>query len=226
MGRYLLFVTALTASWLASTGRAAAAEIVSGPQPGKDKDVRIPGTFSPLIINGQWKDGNDKPVDRHHSLVAEFGLRPVVLVFVRSYADEATFTFLKKLDARVAQHKDDLLKGGVVFLCFDDKRSKADVDAKDLLTVAKEKEDILAQLKDKVQGLKSLSAGVFAPDGPAGWKLNKKADVTIVFYERFMVRKSLAFEKGDLDDKTSAAVLAAIDSFIAETKKRRAAERE
>jgi hypothetical protein len=207
-----LIVLALTFAWLAPSGPVGAAEtLTSGPQAG----AKIPGSFAPLIINGNWKDVNEKPVDRHHSLVVEFGLKPVVLVFARSPAEDATFAFLKKLDARVEAHKAQFLKGGAVFLCLDDRKTKGEVDAKELLAAAKEKEEILIPLKEKTQGLKSLQVGVTYPEGPPAWGLNKKADITIVFYYKLVVKKSLAFEKGELDDKAVTRVLNDLDALVA-----------
>jgi hypothetical protein len=212
-----LVCAALTASWLACPfGIRAAEPAPSGPAVGKN----IPGSFSPLVINGAWKDVNEKPIDRHHSLVVDFGLKPVVLVFSRSFTDDATFSFLKKLDARVDVHKESHLKGGLVFLSFDSKRTKGEIDAKELLTLARDKEEMLAQLKDKIQGLKALVVGITSPDGPSAWGLSKKADITIVLYDKLIVKNVIAKEKGELDEKNVAGILAAVDKFVADTKKK------
>jgi hypothetical protein len=211
-----LILAAVATASLLVTSWSLAAEIPSGPQPEKEKPTKIPGNFSPLVINGVWKDVNDKPVDRPHSVVIDFGLKPVVLVFARSYSDDLTLAFLKKLDAKVEAHKDQHLKGGVVFLGFDEKRGKTEIDSKELLAIAKDKEEILAQAKEKTQGLKSLMVAVTATEGPPAWKINKKADITIVLYDKFLVKKSFGLEKGDLDEKTAASVLATIDRFAGE----------
>jgi hypothetical protein len=88
------------------------------------KGSAIPGSFSPFVINTKGADG--KPVARRHSLVTQFGLKPVVLVFAHNDTltakGKAVFAFLTKLDKAVGEGKDVELRGGVVFLCFDNKR--------------------------------------------------------------------------------------------------------
>src|SRR5262249_3082877 len=122
------------------------------PQPGS----RVPGAFSVLVINGNWKDSGGNPVYRHHSPVTEFGLKPVVLVFVAKdqHKDKEVHAFLKKLDAKVAANKGANLKGAVIFLAHDAKRNLAAGDADkaepgELLKLANEEENLIRDLQGK-----------------------------------------------------------------------------
>src|SRR5437762_882902 len=80
----------------------------SGLQPG----TLLPGSFAPLNLNG--KKGKDRP----HCLVCEFGLDPVVAVFVREGAeanDMGLAEFIKKLDEACEKNQDYALHGFVVY---------------------------------------------------------------------------------------------------------------
>src|SRR5579864_2411036 len=70
----------------------------NGLQPGKDE---IGGPFLPYNVTGK-----DQHRGKFHSLVSEYGLDPVVMVFVRGAdPNAAVLTLAQKLDALVEQNQ-------------------------------------------------------------------------------------------------------------------------
>src|SRR5262249_21038147 len=116
MGRCFCCLPLVAALGLGITPAKEAEPVKKFPQPG----ANLPGSFSPLIINGGWKDKDGKPLYRHRSPVAHFGLRPVVLVFARDFRDDVVMDFLKKLEARLEAHPAEDLRAAAIFLCHDD----------------------------------------------------------------------------------------------------------
>jgi hypothetical protein len=189
------------------------------------KGSAIPGSFSPFVINAKGADG--KPVARRHSLVTQFGLKPVVLVFAHNNAlkDKAVFDFLAKLDKAVGEGKEVELRGGVVFLCFDSKRDKEDISAKELLEVDQERDTLVAALKEKTEGLKNLLVGIDDPKGPKGYGIGKKDYVTVILYYKYRVVTSHVYRIGDDDEsgfnaKTTGQVVGEVQKWITDLKKK------
>jgi hypothetical protein len=218
-----LFLT-IAAAWTAGPAAPAAEKTPAFPNP----NSQVPSSFSPLIINGNWKDGDGKPVDRYHSVVCHFGLRPVVLVFARDPNDDAVLDLLKKLEGKIEAHQDAYLSGFAVFLCHDDKRQSADVEAKELIKAANAQEKLVEELKEKVKakGLKHILVGIDNPRGPRGYDIGNKDDVVVVLYHKFKVVHSRVFERGGLDDKATADILKEVDKLAKSIKKPRAAKKE
>jgi hypothetical protein len=196
------------------------------PQPGST----VPGSFSPLIINGPWKeedtkkDEEAKPIYRHHSVVAGFGLKPVVLVFARDYKDETVADFLKKLEAKVEAYQDQELRASAIFLCHDDKRDK-NLPTKELIEVTNEQETIIAKLQENLPGLKRVLVGIDAPGGPKGYAVGERAYVTVILYDKYKVKKAYVYDIGDAENKESSfnakaagSALKAIDEWMASLK--------
>jgi hypothetical protein len=209
---------ALAVAGGATGPRAGAAGKIEFPKKGS----ALPGSFSPFVING--RDADNKPITRRHSLVTQFGLKPVVLVFVRSYTDKAVFDFLSKLDKVVGDAKKVDLCAGAVFLSYDGKRNKDDVKAKELVDAARQKDEITKALKEKTDGLKIVRVGIDRPQGPKGYRLGKKDYVTVILYERFTVAGSYVFRIGDDEEsgfnaKSAARVLGDVEKWVAALKK-------
>jgi hypothetical protein len=215
------------------------------PEPGS----KVPSAFSVLVLNGEWKDKkgetvyqyptwkdqDGKPVDRYHSPVTQFGLGPVVLVFVGKdqHKDKDVLSFLKKLDAKIDDNQDAGLNGCVVFLGHDDGRKidakgkKGDggedtekkADSKELLRLANEMENLKKDLRGENQGtqplgLKHVVVGIGPPDGPKGYAVDKSKAVTVILYEKFRVKASHSYKVGDLDDKAADKLLAEVDKEL------------
>jgi hypothetical protein len=190
------------------------------PSPG----TTLPRSFCPLVINGNWKDRNGEAVDRYHSVVCHFGLKPVALVFVRDPKDEAVFDFLKQLEAKVTANKAAFLGGCAVFLAHDDKRDRPDLSAKDLVEAANNKEKLVKLVKEKAAtaGLKQVLIGITNKVGPKDFHIQARADVTVILYEKCRVISSKEYKRGEFDEKAAAVVLKKIDTWMAGMKERRA----
>jgi hypothetical protein len=197
--------------------RAADKEAREFPSPG----TTVPRSFSPLVINGPWK-ANGEPVDRYHSVVCHFGLKPVVLLFARDAKDDAVFDFLKRLEAKVTANKDVYLGGCVVFLAHDDQRDRADLPAKDLIKAANDKEKLVKLLKEKAAtvGLKQVLVGLASKEGPKGFHIKARTDVTVIIYDKHRVVDSKDYKRGEFDEKAAAEVLRKIDTLMAQIKER------
>jgi hypothetical protein len=182
----------------------------------------IPSSFSPLVINGNWKDRNDEPVDRYHSVVCRFGLKPVVLVFARDPKDEVLFEFLKKLEGKIESEKNSYLSGCAIFLGHDDKRNNAGSKAKDLIAAANEKEKLIALLKEKAKtaGLKQVLVGIDTPAGPRAFHIKPRADVTVIIYHKFQVVANRSYERGGFDEKAAAGIFKEVDALLARIAKK------
>ncbi len=214
-------LTALAAALLLGpVGGAADAPVEKKPfpQPGS----AVPDSFCPYVVNGPWKDNNDKPVDRYHSIVCHYGLRPVVLVLARDPKDEAVLDLVKKLDAALDAHKRLFIGGAAIFLCHDEKREDADLNPKDLIKIANEKEKLVEDLKEKAKtaGLKHFLLGIDGPAGPKKFALDRKVDVMVVAYDKFVVKASHTYERGGLDDKAVAQILKDVEALAAGVKKK------
>src|SRR5437879_5242718 len=93
----------LVALRLSAAVSGAAEELKSGPQPGES----IPGPFHYFNVNG--------PHASHpHCLVCEFGLRPVVLIFLRESpaAKPQLMNLLQRLDEAVGRYRNAELRAG------------------------------------------------------------------------------------------------------------------
>jgi hypothetical protein len=170
-------------------------QLKSCPQPGEF----IPGPFHFLNINGAHAGSP-------HCLVCEFGLKPVVAVFVREPPTDpdkskSLLDLLTKLDDAVAAHQKAELCAFAVFL------SKEYTDEATRKTLVKQLEDVATKFKQLV-----ISVG--GPDGPEKYNLSAAADVTVLLYSRSKVVANFAFGKDKLTDKDVEAVLAAVEKMV------------
>jgi hypothetical protein len=220
--RLSVWVLALAICWGGGVSAMAAEKQIPFPQPRST----VPGSFSPLIINAATKDKAGKP-HRHRSPVAEFGLKPVVLVFARNPDDEVVPRFLKELEAKVAANQAKDLCAAAVFLCHDDKRQQKDLKPEDLIAVVNDQENVIAKLEKNLPGLRRVLIGIDSPGGPKGYNVGERDYVMVVLYDKFKVQKSFIFGIGDsdgkeagFDAKASAGVLKAIDQWMGTIKAR------
>lgn len=174
----------------------------SGPKPGSP----LPGPFTALNINGKIAAG------RPHCLVCQNGLNPAVLAFVRESAEakgDAVATLMKEFDALAA--KQENLGAFVVYLSPAAKSSLLDVQEADidkLLAEAKARDALLGRLQERAKGLENAVVAAFPDEGPKGYQLSAKAEVTVIFYDRLKVLENWSFAPGALTD---AAVTKIID---------------
>jgi hypothetical protein len=183
------------------------------PSPG----TTVPRSFSPLVINGQWKNRNGDPEDRYHSVICHFGLKPVVLVFARDPQDEAVFDFLKRLEAKVIANKDIHLGGCAIFLAHDDKRDRADLPARDLIKAVNDQEKLVKLLKEKaaIAGLKHVLVGITNKEGPRDFHIQPRADITVIVYNKYRVVDTKDYKRGEFDDKAAGQTLKKVDALAA-----------
>ena len=116
------------------------------------------------------------------------GNNPVAAVFAREITPGLT-SLVKKLEQQ--QSAGGKTKAFVVLMTDDD---KAQDKLKDLA---------------KSEKIEKVWLTVDNPTGPPRLKIAKDADVTVVLYNQKKVSKTLAFEKGKLDEKAAEEVAAA-----------------
>ena len=167
----------------------------SGPQPGQ----MIPGPFHFFNATGAHAG---KP----HCLVCEYGLRPVVMVFVRDIPDagaQPLTGLLQKLDEAVGRYQQRRLRSFAVFLSSDATNPDSTREA------ARKLEDVA-----KGADLKNVVLAVGGPDGPEGYQIGKDAGVTVVLYEKHHVVANFAFAKGKMADRDVNEVLSAVSRLV------------
>lgn len=169
-----------------------AGNIKSGPQPGSE----VPGPFHALNLTGSHA-GNP------HCLVCEYGLRPVVAVFVRESAlgSTAVKSLLPKLDEAVGKHPSTRLKGFVVVLSDDFGKEE-------------NRKTVANRLETELRDLKNLVAAVETSAGPEKYELNKDAEVTVILYKQLKVEANFAFAKADELEKATPAIADAVKQMI------------
>jgi hypothetical protein len=120
----------------------------------------------------------------------------------------------------VAANQEVYLSGSAIFLAHDEKRDKADVEAKDLIETANEKEKLVKLLKEKAKtaGLKQVLVGIESSEGPKAFHIKPRADVTVIIYDKHRVVDSKDYKRGEFDEKAAAAVLKKVDALVARIK--------
>jgi hypothetical protein len=195
----------------AQDGRA----LKSGPQSG----TTLPAPFDALNVTGKVAAG------RQHCLVCQNGLSPAVLVFAREPAegkDQPLQHLMKKIDGLAAKHSDKTLGAFVVFLSPDARNSVQNAvegGVEDLLKEAKARNDLIARLQARAEGLAHTIVACYPGEGPKDYNVNPKAEVTVVFFERLKVLDNWAFAAGQMTEKDVDAIAARIDGTLTKTKK-------
>jgi hypothetical protein len=193
---------------LLHTGAATAQE-KSGPQPGEF----LPGSFAPFNLNGPSKG-------LYHSLVCEYGLHPVVAVFVRERRDgkdEGVRELLQKLDEMLPRFQADGLHAFAVILSPDAQSSVFQEKTEGVDKVLQEeelREKLRARLEPVATGFKGLVVSTYPAQGPAGYNLNPKAEVTVVVYDRLKVRANWAFREGQLTSRGIQQVITGVEKVL------------
>ncbi|GAB4150857.1 MAG: hypothetical protein Tsb009_25930 [Planctomycetaceae bacterium] len=176
MRKLLVPSVALLAAALAAP--AVAAELESGLQVGAKA-----GPFNVKDCTGPSKG-------RSLCYRCRFGARPVVSIFTRTIDDNLA-SLVKKIDAKVAENKDQRMAAFVVLLTDD-----PDADEAKLKALAKK------------HGIKNVPLTLFdGVAGPPRYKIAKDAEVTVMMWKRISVKANHAFAKGKLDKKGIDAVV-------------------
>lgn len=119
----------------------------------------------------------------------------MVSIFAREVTGDLT-SLVKKIDAVVAQHKDEQMAAFMV-----------------LLTDDPDAAELKLQKLAKEHGIQNVPLTVFdGPAGPPQYKIAKDADVTVMLWRRTEVKANHAFAKGELNG-------AAIEKIVGDTAK-------
>ena len=171
-------------------------KIQSGPKTG----AFIPKPFECFNINGPAKG-------RPHCLVCRFALSPAVLIFAKEPVegkDEAFTDLLDKLEKTATDFEDRNFSVGVVILsksAFDSTNNANKEKAEEIIEEAVNREKLVEQLTKRSEKFKHVIVGYYPLEGPKGYELNPKAEMTILFYERMKIIENYAFAPGALQDK-------------------------
>lgn len=169
---------------VASVGLAVAAEKV---QSGLEKGGKVPA-FYVKDVTGPAKDGEEL------CYRCRYGNQPVVTIFAKEMTDEVA-ALTKELDGVVAKNRDQKMAGFVVLLTNEPEKAAPG------LTKTAEKMKIEQLPMTTYKGT----------EGPKGYKINEKADVTVMMWVEGTVKVSEGFNKGDLTKE-------AISKVVSETK--------
>jgi hypothetical protein len=164
---------------------ASAADLKSGPQAGDTV-----GAFDVKKVAGNKTDGvvEGKTLCYRCTL----GARPVVAIFSRK-PDEKLSNLMKEVDTVVGQNKESKKMAAFVSLLGDD-NSTMEAAAKKLVE------------KSGAENV-AVVIPVEQPNGPEKYKIDPKAETTVVIFVKGKVVANHAFEAGKLDDTMIAKII-------------------
>ncbi len=182
------------------------------PQPGS----KIPGTFTPINVNGMFEG---KP----HCLVSHFGLNPVVMVFVREAGagkDQAVVEeLLKKLDDDAERLQERSFGAFVVFLSPDANiSSPKEENANKLVEETLARQALHARLKARTEKLKNVPAAYYASEGPKGYDISPKNEVTAYFCRQHEVIAGFTFAPGAMKSADVDAIIKKVNDTLTKKK--------
>ncbi|MBC8117656.1 MAG: hypothetical protein H7062_24970 [Candidatus Saccharimonas sp.] len=175
---------AFAALVVASVGFAVAAEKIES---GLEKGTGVPA-FNVKDVTGPNKDGDEL------CYRCRYGAQPVVTIFAKEMTDEVA-ALTKALDGVVAKNRDQKMAGFVVLMTDNAEKGAASLKA--------------AAEKNKIEQLPLTTFD--GTEGPKGYKINPKADITVMMWVESKVKVSQGFVKGDLSKE-------AIAKLVSETK--------
>jgi hypothetical protein len=211
----LYLASLLPATCLIAAAAAPDEKLVSGPQ----KGTNLPGPCEVFNINGTAYKG------RFHCPVLEHGFDPGVIIFTSEKgADHAAVkNLVRRLDTFIEGDQESRLHAFMVILS-PDFRSSATADGakgrEEIIKEAKTRDALLERLKDRAARMKSMILGCTAAEGPKTYKLNPKAEVTIVFYQQLKVIENYAYPPDKMTQDDADAIFTKIQTTLAEAKKR------
>ncbi len=164
---------------------ARAVEFKSGPQVGELVDA-----YNVVKAAGAADDG--VAVGESLCYRCKMGNRPMVMVFART-TDAGLANLVKQLDKLVAENKDKKM-GSFVSLLGD------------------KPEDLKSEAKSFVNENKIENVAFVVPeenkDGPSAYKIDPKADVTVLIYRQGKVAANYALPAGALDEEEIKKIVA------------------
>jgi hypothetical protein len=210
----------------------------------------VPSTFrTQLVVDNRFppkvkgakgepvKDDDRDPRDRTgkiHCLVCEYGLSPVVAVFVRAdlkgaRGDAGLGKLIKGTDALIPKYRSDKLAAFVAYLKTEGGPKLVAVKAADgtdqKVVAAKEYPDD-EKREAAVKDLRDFAAAVAADNVPFGlsattspsilaFGIDDTAPVTVVIYNRLRMVRRWELKLDDLTDEKVAEILAATEEMTA-----------
>ncbi|HEV3261479.1 MAG TPA: hypothetical protein VG013_31805, partial [Gemmataceae bacterium] len=162
-------------------------------KPGPENE--IPGPFHPFNITGK-----DEFRGKFHSVVSEHSLDPVVLIFVRGTKPATVGTLLAQLDEAVKNNERLRLAAVVVFLSNEMKDN-------DLVADDVGRDKAAAEIQDKLAKYKNIAAVLDVPPDVKDFKLNDKAEVTVLMYNKYRVVLGHAYPADGLKGDEAAKAL-------------------
>jgi hypothetical protein len=165
---------------------ARAAELKSGPQAGEEI-----GPYEVVKVAGNPHDG--VKIGEELCYRCKLGNRPMVMVFTRK-ADKNLARLVKELDKVVAKNEEKKL-GAFVALIGSRDDAKAKETAEKLIKETEASNVAVVAAKDQ-------------PNGPESYKLDPKADITVLICVKGEVAANHAVPAGALDEKTAKQIIA------------------
>jgi hypothetical protein len=162
-----------------------AAELKSGPQKGEEV-----GAFEVVKVAGNAHDG--VKVGEELCYRCKLGNRPVVMVFARK-TDKNLAKLVKELDKVVAKNQEEKKMGAFVNL-IGTKDEEAKKAAEKLVKDTEAANIAVVVPKDQ-------------PNGPESYKIDPKADVTVLIYVKGEVAANHALTSAALDDKVTKQII-------------------
>ncbi len=215
-------------------------EFKSGLGPGR----LIGGPFLPYTLNDRLtkaerakarkEEKDDKEIaaltGRFHCMVCEYGLKPVVAIFVREDPDAkadanegAVQELLKKVDEAVERHQASYLNSFVIFLTPEARSSiteKKEEDTEKLVTEAVARAKLTERLTPLANSLNHVVVGFFPAENLKGWDIAKQPGVTVMVYAKHKVLANHAFAEGKLKSAEVEQVIKGVDALFKKTKKK------
>ncbi|HYH65363.1 MAG TPA: hypothetical protein VD866_11765 [Urbifossiella sp.] len=194
-------------------------------------DGRFPPKVSPPV-KAEDRDPRDRS-RKMHDLVGEYGLSPVVAVFVRSdptdLAGSGVVKLAQALDKKIPEYRGDKLSGFVHFLWLDAPEKAVTLPGADGKTESvtldgefpdDEKRD------DHADAVLKLANEAKAPNVPFGlvpgkgrminaWGLKADDKVTVVIYNRMRVKDRWVYPAAGPTDEQVATIIKAAEDMIA-----------
>lgn len=223
---------AIAAAFVAAIGQGDLRAQDPQPPAGLEVGQRLPGTFHPLNINGKYgikrhKDGSLAQMPQTHSLVAEYGIGPVVMVLAReakALKDPGLAKLLTALDQTIEKDRaggSSLLNAFAVFYSPDafspglrEEKAK-DIDSVKLAEAWRKRRELLRRLEDYAKAFKHVVISTYPEPGPTGYPLPKSADVLVIVYDRLHVARRYAFPAGKIGAAEIAGIVRDVERIVA-----------
>ncbi len=236
-------------AYLAGIGLAGALSLLASAQEPKSANSEkvVPSTFRAYLVtdgrfmvkqpDGSLKPGPDNRQGKIHCLVCEYGIAPVVAIFVRSDVamlkpDGGFAKLIRGVDGLIPKFRGEKLTGFVMFLRLEGGTKVVTVKSKlpdGTETETKVEQDLEYPDDPKrdvyVKEIRDFANAVNTPNIPFGlaaerskaltaWGVSQTDEVTVVVYNRLrIVGQPWAFAKAsELTEEKIAAILASVEA--------------